>query len=91
MPVNLFISFAREDLEQLESFRALAKNPEHELEFHDRSEFEPVKGRKGKPLTFPPNDPGANPIRKELEKLLDKATKKVILVGETTHTSKWVN
>jgi hypothetical protein len=91
MPINLFISFAQEDIEQLESFRALAKNPEHELEFHDRSELEPVRDKAGTPLPYPPNDKRAKPVREELKRLLDKATKMVILVGETTHKSQWVD
>ncbi|MBA7619957.1 hypothetical protein ES703_27299 [subsurface metagenome] len=91
MSINLFISFAQEDLEQLESFRALAKNPEHEFQFHDRSELEPVRDKAGTPLPHPPNDKRAKLVREELKGLLEKATKMVILVGETTHKSQWVN
>jgi len=91
VPTNLFISFAQEDREQLESLRALAKNPEHQLEFHDRSELEPVKDRAGTPLPYPPNDHRAESIREELKKLFDKATKMVVIVGESTHESQWVN
>jgi len=91
MPINLFISFAGEDVEQLESFRALAKNPQHRLKFHDRSQVEPVTDKVGTPLPYPPNDKRAAAVREEIKKLLDKATRMVILVGETTHESQWVN
>ena len=91
MPINLFISFAQEDMEQVKSLRALAKNPEHELEFHDRSELEPVKDKAGTLLPYPPNDKRAEPVRKELKKLLDKSTKMIVLVGESTHKSQWVS
>jgi len=91
MPINLFISFAGEDVEQLESFRALAKNPQYRLKFHDRSQVEPVMDKAGTPLPYPPNDKRAEPTREEIKKLLDKATRMVILVGETTHESQWVN
>ena len=91
MPTNVFISFALENLKQVESIRALAKNPEHELEFHDWSEVEPVKDRVGTPLPYQPDDTRAAPIRKELKRLLNKATKMVVVIGETTHGSKWVN
>lgn len=91
MPTNLFISFVQEDIQQLRSFRALANNPEHELEFHDRSELNPVKDKAGTPLPYPPNDKRAAPVREELKRLLKKATKMVVLVGETTHKSQWVN
>ena len=80
-----------EDMEQLQSFRALADNPEHELEFHDRSELEPVRDKAGNPIVQPPISPTSKPIRKELKGLFDRATKMVILVGETTHRSQWVN
>lgn len=91
MPINLFISFAGEDLEQLKSFRALAKNPQHRLKFHDRSQVEPVTDKVGTPLPYPPNDKRGEPTREEIKKLLGKATRMVILVGETTHKSQWVN
>jgi len=91
MPINLFISFAGEDVEQLESFRALAKNPQHRLRFHDRSQARPVTDRVGTPFPYPPNDKRAKPVREEIKKLLDKATRMVILIGETTNESQWVN
>lgn len=91
MPINLFISFAGEDVEQLESFRALAKNPNHRLKFRDRSQQQPVTDRVGKPLPYPPNDHRGNATREDIKKLFDKSTRMVILVGETTHESQWVN
>ena len=91
MPTNIFVSFVHEDQEQMESFRALAKNPNHELVFHDRSLKEPVRDKAGKSLPYPPHDRRSKPVRKEIERLLDKATKMVVLVGDSTHTSYWVN
>lgn len=91
MPTNVFISFTHENLKQVESIRALAKNAEHELEFHDRSELEPVKDKVGTPLPYQPDDPRAKPIMKELKRLLRKATKMVVVIGEATHRSSWVN
>lgn len=43
MPTNVFISFRRDNLEQVNSIRALANNPQHDLEFHDRSK--PIKNK----------------------------------------------
>ena len=93
MPANVFISFELTNLPQVESIRALARNPKHELEFHDWSETETVNDKRGTPLPYPPDDPmsRAEPIRKELKRFLKKATKMVVLVGEYTHESKWVN
>lgn len=91
MPTNVFISFQRHNLEQVNSIRALAKNPQHDLEFHDRSETEPVKDKKGTPLPYQPNDPRSKPIKRELRHLLKKATKMVVVIGEFTRESNWVN
>lgn len=91
MPINLFISFAGEDLEQLESFRALAKNPQHKLKFRDRSQQKPVTDKVGKTLPYPPNDHRGDAAREDIKKLFDKSTRMVILIGETTHNSQWVN
>ena len=79
------------DYQQVLNIRALAKNPNHELVFHDRSEIEPVKDKKGIPLPYPPDDVRAAPIRKELKHLLQKTTKMLVIISETTHQSKWVN
>lgn len=91
MPTNVFISFERHNLQQVNSIRALANNPQHELEFHDRSEIEPVKDKKGTPLPYQPDDSRSKLIKKELRRLLKKATKMVVVIGEYTHESNWVN
>ena len=91
MPTNVFISFEHHDLERVNSIRALANNPRHNLEFHDRSEIEPVTDRRGTPLPYQPDDPArARPIKNELRRLLRQATKMVVVVGEFTRRSKWV-
>ena len=91
MPTNVFISFERHNLQQVNIIRALADNPQHELEFHDRSEIEPVRDRVGTPLPYQPDDPRSGPIKRELRCLLEKATKMVAVIGEFTHESNWVN
>ena len=91
MPTNVFISFELHDLERVNSIRALANNPQHDLEFHDWSELEPVRDRVGTPLPYQPDDPRSAPIKRELRHLLRGATKMVVVVGEFTHRSAWVN
>ena len=91
MPANVFVSFVHEDQQQMDSFRALSKNPNHKLVFQDRSLKEPVVDRAGTPLPYPPHDRRSRPVRKEIERLLDKATRMVVLVGNSTHKSYWVN
>ncbi len=91
MPVNLFISFDNEDIEAVRELRSLAKNPNHGLEFHDRSELEPVKDRAGVALPYPPNDHRGDPIRQRIKLLFDRASKMLVVVGEATHRSQWVD
>lgn len=90
MPTNLFISFERRNLQQVNNLRDLAKSRINDLEFHDRSEIEPVFDRNGKPLRYPPSHDGAEPIKEKLRGLLNKATKMVVVIGEFTHSSAWV-
>lgn len=91
MPTNVFISFERHNLQQVNSIRALANNPQHGLEFHDQSEIKAVKDKKGTPLPYQPDDSRSKPIKNELRRLLKKATKMVVVIGEFTHESNWVN
>lgn len=91
MPTNVFISFERHNLQQVNSIRALANNPRHDLEFHDRSEIEPVEDKKGTPLPYQPDDPRSKPVKRELRRLLKTATKMIVVIGEFTHESNWVN
>jgi len=91
MPTNAFISFERHNLQQVNSIRALANNPQHELEFHDHSELEPVRDKVGTSLPYQPDDLRSKPIKRELRSLLKRATKMVIVIGEFTHESNWVN
>ena len=69
----------------------MAKNPNHKLVFQDRSLKEPVVDRAGTSLPYPPHDRRSRPVRKEIERLLDKATRMVVLVGNSTYKSYWVN
>jgi len=75
----------------VKDIRALANNPQHDLEFHDWSETKPVKDKVGTPLPYQPDDPRSKPIKEELRRLLKKATKMVVVIGEFTHESNWVN
>lgn len=91
MPANLFISYAQEDRAVVDSLRDLAKNSDHKLEFRDRSELEPVRDKAGDPLPYPPNDERAAKVRQEIKRLLDRSSRLLVVVGETTSTSQWVD
>ena len=90
MPTNIFISFDYNDRDEANGFRSISSNTNHDLSFHDWSLQNPVTSQRGKPLTFLPNDERSKPIREEIKKKLDKASKLVVLIGEDTYSSKWV-
>jgi hypothetical protein len=90
MPTNVFVSYDHDDQAQVNGFKGLASNPNHPLDFRDHSLKEPVTGRSGKPLTFPPSDHRSKPVRDEIITKLDRASKLVVLIGDGTHGSDWV-
>ena len=90
MPKNVFVSFDHDDQKQVGGFKALKTNPNHPLTFHDHSLKEPILGKSGKPLKFPPSDPRSKPVRDEIIKKFENCSKLVLLIGDDTHKSEWV-
>ena len=68
----------------------LKKNPNHPLDFQDHSLKEPVTDGSGKPIKYPPSDPRSKPVRDEIKKKFEKASKLVVLIGNDTCKSEWV-
>jgi hypothetical protein len=90
MTTNVFISYDHDDQNQVSGFKLLKRNPNHPLDFHDHSLKEPVTGRSGKPLKFPPSDERSKPVRDEIMRKFDRASKLVVLIGDNTYKSEWV-
>ena len=90
MAVNMFVSYDHDDQRQVAAFRALKSNPKHPLDFQDHSLKDPVLGPTGKPLSYPPSDPRSKPVRDVIKKKFERASKLVVLIGDATHTSEWV-
>jgi hypothetical protein len=90
MAANVFVSFDHDDQKQVGGFKLLKNNPKHPLDFHDHSLKEPVTGKSGKPIKYPPGDPRSKPVRDEILKKFDKCSKLVVLIGDDTHKSDWV-
>jgi hypothetical protein len=91
MAVNVFISFDHDDQQQVAGFKLLRNNPNHPLDFQDHSLKDPVRDRTGKPIKFPPTDPRSKPVRDEIKNKFDRASKLVVLIGDDTHNSDWVD
>lgn len=90
MPSNIFISFDHDDQKQVAGFKLLKNNPKYPLDFRDHSLKEPVSDRSGKPIKYPPSDPRSKPVRDEIKKKFENASKLVVLIGGETHNSDWV-
>jgi len=91
MAANIFVSYDHDDQKQIGGFKLLKHNPNHLLEFQDHSLKDPILGVSGKPLKYPPTDPRSKPVRDAIRKKFDRASKLVVLIGDDTHTSEWVD
>ena len=90
MAKNVFVSFDHDDAKQVGGFRLLKANPNYGLDFHDHSLRQPVVGASGKPIKYPPSDPRSKPVRDEIKGKFERSSKFVVLIGENTHNSEWV-
>lgn len=90
MAANIFVSYDHDDQNQVNGFKGLEKNPNHPLDFHDHSLKEAVMDRSGKPIRYPPSDPRSKPVRDEIIRKFKNASKLVVLIGNDTHRSEWV-
>ena len=88
---RIFVSFDHDDAKQVGGFRSLKSDPEHPLTFEERSLMEPVVGRTGKPVTYPPTDRRSAPVRNRIRKKLFTCSKLVVLIGDETYKSDWVD
>ncbi len=90
MAANVFVSFDHDDQKQVGGFKMLKNNPKHPLDFRDHSLKEPVTDSSGKPIKYPPSDSRSKPVRDEILKKFDNCSKLVVLIGDDTYNSDWV-
>ncbi len=91
MAANVFVAFDHDDQKQVAGFRLLKNNPKYPLDFRDHSLKGPVTDRSGKPIKYLPSDPRSKPVRDEIISKFENASKLVVLIGEDTHKSEWVD
>lgn len=91
MASNAFISYDHDDQKQIAGFKLLKNTPDHPLDFHDHSLKDAVRDRSGKPIKYPPSDHRSKPVRDEIIRKFDRASKLVVLIGDETHKSEWVD
>ncbi len=90
MAANIFVSYDHDDQRQVGAFKLLKDNPNYPLDFQDHSLKDPVLGPSGKPLRYPPSDARSKPVRDAIKGKFERASKLVVLIGDDTHTSAWV-
>jgi len=91
MAKNIFVSFDHADVSQVNGLKLLKRNPNHPLDFRDHSLKEPIRDRYGNPIIYPPSDPRSKPVRDEITGKFENASKLVVLIGENTADSEWVD
>ncbi len=75
---NVFISFAMEDLDEVNLLRAHAKNEKSDIEFNDYSVREPYDSVR------------AEYIRQKITERIERASVTVVFLSESTPQSAWV-
>jgi hypothetical protein len=76
---NLFISFAHEDIDEVNLLRGQAKNASSDLEFNDWSLREPFDSDR------------AEYIKSGIRERIRQSSVTLVYVSEITHESKWVD
>lgn len=75
---NLFISFATEDMDEVNLLRAQAKNEKSDIEFNDHSVQEPYDSDR------------AEYIRRKIAERINRSSITVVYLSNNTAQSKWV-
>lgn len=76
---NVFISFAYEDIQQVNLLRGQAKNENSDIEFNDWSLSEPFESER------------AEYIRAGIRERINQSSVTLVFVSEKTQSSKWVD
>ena len=75
---NVFISFAAEDIDEVNLLRAQAKNENSDIEFNDHS------------VRAPFNSERADYIRQKITERIERTSMTVVYLSQSTAQSKWV-
>ena len=75
---NVFISFATEDMDEVNLLRAQAKNEKSDIEFNDQSVKEPYDSER------------ADYIKHRISERINRSSCTVVYLSEHTASSKWV-
>lgn len=87
---KVFVSYKHDDIDAFNDIKSLNQNPNNEVKFIDWSLSEPVYNSYGHVNRRPPFDPYSNSVNNKIITLLEQADKMLVLIGQNTHSSLWV-
>lgn len=87
---RIFISHNHRDADAINLINSLNRNPNSSLSFKDKSLSAPVYNDYKHINRRAPTDSASKPVKKEINALLDKSDKLLVLLGADTHSSLWV-
>jgi len=87
---KVFVSYDHDDIDAFNGIKSLNQNPNNGVEFIDWSLSEPVLNPYGHINKRPPSDPYSNSVNNKIISLLEQADKMLVLIGQDTHSSLWV-
>jgi len=87
---KVFLSYKHDDRKYLNDIKAIRLNPNSRVEFIDWSLSEPVLNSYGHINRRPPFDPYSNSVNNKIFSLISEADKMLVLIGNNTHSSEWV-
>src|SRR3990172_5254648 len=76
---RVFLSFAAEDIQQVQGLRLLLANPNFDLDFYDESVRSPI------------DSVNSTYLKSVIGEKITRASVTICLIGKTTYMSKWVD
>ena len=88
--MRVFISYKHTDYKYINNINSVRLNSNHNLNFDDRSLQDPVFNQQGHINRRTPSDAVSKPVRDKIEYALRRTDKLILLIGNDTHSSEWV-
>lgn len=87
---KVFISYKHDDDRYVNDVRSIRSNSNHPLSFNDRSLEEAILNEYGDINRRSPADAASMPVQDNIKQRLQDSDKLVVLIGDNTHSSLWV-
>jgi hypothetical protein len=89
--MKVFVSYDHDDFQSFNDLKSINMNPNNAVKFTDWSLSEPVYNEHGHVNRRPPFDPYSDSVNDKILGLLSTADKMLVLIGQDTHSSLWVD